>query len=292
MRKKSALWLLSLLALLSLSCTLTIPLLPEVEVPRLEVGEMEEYTEEVSSAGVSSARVKIEQGIGDLSIAAGDPALLFSGVFRTNVAEWAPAVSWQNGRLDIEQGTTTGMPGAGAENQWELAFSPDVELDMELEIGAVDCELDMGGLALTRLSIESGASDLVLRFDEPNRAEMERLRIQVGAANVDVGSIGNASPQNVRIDGGVGNITLDLRGAWVSSSDIRITAGSGMLVLRLPRDVGVRVEMEGGLGSIEADPDLHYEDGVYTNDAYGDAALNLLIEVTVGVGSVELELEE
>ncbi len=290
MRKKYAL-LLSLLALLSLACTLTIPLLPEVEVPRLEVGEMEEYTEEVSSAGVSSARVKIEQGIGELSVAAGDPALFFSGVFRTNVAEWAPAVSWQNGRLDIEQGTTTGMPGAGAENQWELAFSPDVELDMELEIGVVDCELEMGGLALTRLSIESGASDLVLRFDEPNRAEMERLRIQVGAANVDVGGIGNASPRNVRIDGGVGNITLDLTGAWVRSSDIRISAGSGMLVLRLPRDVGVRVEMEGGLGSIEADADLHYEDGVYTNDAYGDAALDLLIEVTVGVGSVELELE-
>lgn len=291
MRRKSALLLLSLLALFSLACTLTIPMLPEVEVPRLTVGEMQEYREEVSSAGVASARVKIEQGIGDLSIAPGDPALLFAGVFRTNVAEWAPEVSWQNGRLDIEQGTTTGMPGAGAENEWELAFSPDVELDMELEIGAVDCELDLGGLALTRLSIDSGASDLVLRFDEPNRAEMERLRIQVGAANAEVRSIGNASPQNVRIDGGVGNIALDLTGAWANSSDIRITAGSGMLTLRLPRDVGVRVEMEGGLGDIEADADLHYEDGVYTNDAYGEAAINLLIEVTVGIGSVELELE-
>lgn len=291
MRRKSALLLLSLLALFSLACTLTIPMLPEVEVPRLTVGEMEEYREEVSSAGVASAQVKIEQGIGELSIAPGDPALLFSGVFRTNVVEWAPEVSWENDRLDIKQGTATGMPDAGAENEWELAFSPDVELDMELEIGAVDCDLDMGGLALTRLSIESGASDLVLHFDEPNRVEMERLRIQVGAANVEVRGIGNASPQNVRIDGGVGNITLDLTGAWASSSDIRVTTGSGMLSLRLPRDVGVRVEMEGGLGNVEADADLYYEDGVYTNDAYGEAAVNLLIEVTVGVGSVELELE-
>ncbi len=291
MRNRMALWALALVTLSSLACTLTFPSLPQVDVPRLEVGEMQEYREEVARAGVASARVRIRQGIGDLEIAPGGADPFFSGVFRTNVVEWAPEVSWQNGLLKIEQGETSGLPGAGAENEWELTFSPEVELDMDLEVGAVDSDLDMSGLALTGLDIESGASDLVVRFDEPNRVVMERLSVEVGAANAELRGVGNASPRRIRVDGGVGSLVLDLTGAWTDSSRVNVTAGVGTLTIRLPREVGVRIEMEGGVGNVEADPELHYENGVYTNDAYGQTAIELSIEISLGIGSVELELE-
>ncbi len=277
------------LALSSLACTITIPALPEVNVPRLEVGPMQEYEEQVPRDGVEEARVEVRMGSGEVVLSAGEPDALFYGRFRTNIAEWAPEVSWKDGLLRIEQGSGRGMPEPGAENEWELYFSPEVPLDMDVEIGACDGELDFTELAVTELDLEVGASDLVVRFGAPNPAPMDDLRIRTGASNLRVDGIGNASPERARIEGGVGNLILDFGGAWRGSARVDVMAGAGSLTLRLPEDVGVRVEVEGGLSNIQADEAFTLSDGAYVNGAYGQAETELLIELAVGVGSVRLE---
>ncbi len=278
-----------LLALSSLACSITIPGLPEVNIPRLKVGPMEEYVEEVPRDGVEEARVEIRLGSGEISLAAGDPDPLFSGRFRTNVAEWAPEVAWRDGLLSIEQGDARGVPEPGAENEWDLRFSPEVPLDLELQIGATDGELDFTGLAVTELALEVGASDLVVRFDAPNPAPMDDLMIRAGAANLRVEGIGNASPERGRVEGGVGNMILDFSGQWREPARIKVAAGAGSLTLRFPEDVGVRVEVEGGLSNIRADESFSLSGGAYVNNAYREGGADLRIELTVGIGSVVLE---
>ncbi len=279
-----------LLLLGSLACTITLPSLPSVRLTRLEVGPLQEYEETVPASGVTEADVTVHFGSGDISLTAGEPDVLFSGHFQTNVEEWAPEVTWEGGDLVIEQGHESGMPDPGAENNWDLAFAPGVALDMDIGIGASDGELDFTGLSLTNLLLETGASDMMVRFDAPNPAQMERMTIRAGAASLRVDGIGNAGPERLDVDGGVGNIILDFSGVWSHSAQASVTAGTGAVLLRLPRDVGVQVKVEGGLGSVDVGEELTLSDGAYVNQAYGEAETELLIEVTVGVGNLELEL--
>jgi hypothetical protein len=55
----------------------------------------------------------------------------------------------------------------------------------------------------------------------------------------------------------------------------------------LPTDVGVRVHVDGGLGSIHADGLVKNGD-YYVNDAYGRAPVTLDVRVDAGIGSLEL----
>ena len=65
-------------------------------------------------------------------------------------------------------------------------------------------------------------------------------------------------------------------------------ARSGVTV-RLPRAVGVRVEVDRGPTVIDA-PDLARDGDVYTNEAYGVSDVTLQIHVDAGIGWLNLEL--
>ncbi len=271
----------------------TIPAIPSIpSIPRVTPGPMEQYEEEVPRDGATEARVRIRMGAGEISLSAGEADPLFHGTFRTNIAPWAPEVTWSNGILRIEQGAQEGIPDPGARNEWDLTFSPEVALDVDAEIGAARGELDFTGLRVRRLFLEIGASDLTVRFDEPNPEPMSDLIVQTGASNLRLDGVGNAGPERVQVEGGVGNLILDLRGAWPQSAWVEIEAGIGSLTVYLPTDIGVRVEVEGTMGNVQADGGLQQSDGVYTNALYGQTERQLDISLSVGVGRVELKTEE
>jgi hypothetical protein len=286
---------LILAALLLLGSTLAccvIPSIPDIEinVPTIKVGEMQSQREEIPLSEAESATVEILFGAGKLEIEAGVSDQLFSGRFRYNVEQWEPRVTYEGGVLTIEQGSIKeewGIPTGNTRNEWKLEFSPEIPLKMDIDIGAGDGELDFTGLQLTALNLDMGAGNFDVRFDEPNEARMSDLNLNTGASKLDVTGIGNAGPERVSVQGGVGNITLDLTGDWPHSAEAQITAGVGSVTLRLPDDVGVRVEVEGGLTNVNADG-LRREDGAYVNDAFGEAEVELRIQVTTGIGNLRL----
>lgn len=294
MRRATILLGLMAVMLSTIACRVTLPSLPEVTIPalptipRLTPGPLEEYVEEVARDGASEARVEIRLGAGEVQLAAGEPDLLFHGRFRTNIAAWAPEVSWQDGLLRIEQGSAHGLRDPGAKNEWDLRFSPQVALDIDAEIGAARGEMDFTGLSVRRLFLETGASDLLLRFDAPNPVQMDDLFIQAGAANLRVDGVGNAGPERIQVEGGVGNLVLDLRGAWPRSARAEIETGVGAVTLLLPTDIGVRVETRGTLGNIRADEGMAQTDNVYVNSVYGQTDRVLEISLSVGMGGVQL----
>ena len=59
----------------------------------------------------------------------------------------------------------------------------------------------------------------------------------------------------------------------------------------LPAAVGVRVQVRGLLGSIDA-PGFSKEDGAYVNAAYGSEGPEVRVAVTGGIGSVNLRLAD
>jgi hypothetical protein len=59
--------------------------------------------------------------------------------------------------------------------------------------------------------------------------------------------------------------------------------------VQLPSKVGVRVEVKGRLGKINAEG-LQREGEAYINDAYGDSDVTLDVDIQGGVGRINLEV--
>ena len=291
MRKLTPLLAASAVLITSLACTIT-PRIPEINisVPTIEVGEIKEIRESVPLPQGDCCDVDVVFGAGKLEIEAGVSDRLLDGVFRYNVEHWAPEVIAEGDELTVRQGGDEqrwGVPSGSVRNQWDLEFSPAIPLALNVKAGAGDGRLDLSGLRVSDLDVDLGAGNFVLRFDEPSPIPMDRLTIDAGASKMEILRVGNASPEAFRVHGGVGDMSVDLTGAWRRSADLTIRAGAGTLRLTLPADVSVKVETRGGLTNVEA-YGLRQMGGTYTNDAYGESDLELTVSILTGVGNVRL----
>jgi hypothetical protein len=116
------------------------------------------------------------------------------------------------------------------------------------------------------------------------------LSVEQGAGRAEL-TLGRLSLNTLDLHIGAGETIVDLTGDWKNDLRAEIRGGVGRATLRLPRDVGVRVTVAGGIGAINA-PDLRKEGGAYVNDAYGKSPVTLRVDVKGGVGEINLELGE
>jgi hypothetical protein len=194
-------------------------------------------------------RVKVQYAVGRLRLEPSADPVLFSMQLRYDeermrpVHEYTPASRRLVLGVDAE-GTRWGRIRRDRDyGEMRLVLSDAVPMDLELKLGAAEARVDAGGLALTRLGIETGAADAVLDFSKPNRAEMRRLDLKLGAASFVITNLGNANVSAVTVEGGVGSVDLDFGGAIQRDVSVDANVALGKLTLHLPRDVGVRVEV-------------------------------------------------
>ena len=64
------------------------------------------------------------------------------------------------------------VPSQLVRGQLDLTLSGQVPMDLELEFGAVQANLDLGGLRLRSLDLSTGASEAELRVSAPNPEPM------------------------------------------------------------------------------------------------------------------------
>ena len=126
--------------------------------------------------------------------------------------------------------------------------------------------------------------DLRLNNDVPMS-----LSLDMGAGTSDL-QLAGLSLTGLDILLGAGKSTVDLSGGWSRDLDVTIDAGAANITVRLPRDVGVRVEA-GGVARIEASG-LKQDGYVYTNEAYGTSDVTLHINILTGIGQINLEVEQ
>ncbi len=280
-----------LLLVSSLACTIT-PQIPDINinVPTIEVGEIQEERHTVPLVGDQPADVDIIFGAGRLQLEAGVSDKLLSGSFQYNVERWAPEITQEGPDLTIRQGGDQekwGIPSGVMRNRWELELSPQVPLALNIRAGAGEGELDFTDLMISELDVDLGAGDFVLRFDEPYLVPMDHLTLDTGASRIELLGVGNASPEMMRLQGGVGDISVDLTGAWSRSTEIIVRAGAGAVTLHLPKDLGVEVKTKAGLTNVEV-YGLRQMGSTYTNDAFGETEIELLIDVMSGIGNLRL----
>jgi len=116
------------------------------------------------------------------------------------------------------------------------------------------------------------------------------LSLEMGAGTSDL-QLAGLSLTGLDVKLGAGTCTVDLTGNWARDLDVTFDTGAANITMRLPKDVGVRVEVKAGLGRIEASG-LKQNGYVYTNEAFGTSEATLHITIQAGIGQINLIAEK
>ena len=225
-------------------------------------------------------------GAGTLKVHSGASTLV-SGTAIYNIADFKPAVTINGSTARIEQGNwhLTGIPDlSNIKNTWDLSLG-DHPINLSIEAGAYHADYQLGGLALTDLTVKDGASDVKMNFASPNLAEMSLLDYETGASNVSLTGLGNANFSNLTFHSGAGNFTLDFTGALKRDGSVNIETGVSNTTLVIPSGIPAQLSVDGGLSNVTYDSAWSKSGSLYSQKGTGP---QLNIVVHIGAGNLTL----
>src|SRR5215472_1689325 len=118
------------------------------------VGETRTESKTVQLGAAKAVSVSLKMGAGELKVAGGASDLL-NADFTYNVPRWKPEVRYDasggTGQLTIQQPPSSGGHGGQTRYEWDLRFNNDVPMEISVEQGAGSANLDLAGLALSKL---------------------------------------------------------------------------------------------------------------------------------------------
>lgn len=194
--------------------------------------------------------------------------------------------------INLESKMRSHLQFDNAHNRWHLQLSRHYPMKASLKIGACEGDIDLGGIPLTSLRVEIGAASGKINFSDVNPERIKNLRIEAGASSLDLLNLGNANFDQLKFSGGAGSFDMDFRGEYHGESEAKLEIGMGSADIILPKGLPVRIETDGGhwFSSV----DLHggnvdeVEDGIYESPNFKSAKDRLILDLSVGMGSVDL----
>jgi hypothetical protein len=256
---------------------------------------MRDFTVERGRRSEQALRMIVDFTAGELFLRPSQNGALYRMQLRYDAERYDPRGAYQAERsvvrLGLERNSAGGLRVASRgrlAQQAVVEVTPDADLTLEANLGAAESSLELGGLRLEDLSIISGASRTELRFSRPNRVLCRRAQISSGAADLRVSDLGNSGCRRWTIEGGVGQVRLDLGGEWPEETEISVRMTVGGVRLVIPRDLGVRLRLSRFLASFS--PDRFSRSGrAYTSESYASARRKVDLEIDTTLGSVAVE---
>lgn len=235
--------------------------------------------------------VSVSYGAGVLELRRGDEGSLYRALFRFDEESGMPVTEYRNGRLEVEMSYheyRRNFRNRSDAPTLDLQLGPDVPADVELDFGAGRADLDLTGIPISRLELNTGASETVLRIRELNPEPMEEAVIAVGAADLRVSGLGNFNTAEVEVNAGLGSVVLELDGAWAQSAGMSVEMGLGALEIRVPESLGIRIRRESRfLSSFDAER-LVRTGNVYQSLNWEAADRRVEIDISAALGSIDI----
>ena len=188
------------------------------------------------------------------------------------------SLTMKAGELNVGSGANDLMDANFTYNVAE--WKPEVKYDVNGTAGSLDVQQPGSG---TSGSETRNAWDVHLS----NKTPME-MTVNMGAGRATL-NLSGLDLTKLELNMGAGETNVDLTGNWKRDLSAEINGGVGRATIRLPREVGVHVDAQGGLGTINASA-FKKQGDAYVNDLYGKSPVTLHIEVQGGVGEINLEL--
>jgi hypothetical protein len=245
--------------------------------------------------GETRLAARLEYAAGSLRVAPGRPSELYRMDLSYDENRYRPVSDFDPRTGSVVLGLRPeGEGGVRVVSRNQLSqiaaitLSPRVDLALDLTLGAVDADIELGGLRVGNLRVKTGASRAVVRFSQPNATRCQRTAISAGAAEVSLLGLGNSRCDEIEFEGGMGKMLLDFAGSWSSSTRVEVKMAMGELTLRLPRRVGIRISMDKFLSSFEP-AGLVRRGTTFQSPNYDSTQRHLDIALTTAMGGVNVE---
>lgn len=239
-------------------------------------------------------RVRVQYGAGRFDLRPTTTPVLYAMQLRYDEDNGEPVHRYDADRHALDIGVSHQSLHLGrhisARNggDMRLALSRAVPLDLDVELGAADATLELGGLALRNVRLESGATDATVRFSTPNPAPLRLLSIEVGAGSFTAENLANANTGEIRVQGGVGGVDLDFGGTWTQNVDLDVDVALGKVAVHVPSDVGVRVVVDRFLASFDHEG-LSRRGDAWVSDNFDRAAHKLRVRISTAFGGIRVD---
>ncbi|KOP80146.1 hypothetical protein AMS59_01685 [Lysinibacillus sp. FJAT-14745] len=187
--------------------------------------------------------VELQLGVGEITVEKGAKDWV-EGTAQYNIDKLAPRVNYdlrgKTGIVSIDHKGSTSVRLGKIKNTWDIKLNEDIPMDLSIETGASDAELDLQGLQLEKLNIDTGVGDLKVDLGGNWKKSFE-TNIETGVGQTTV-----ILPSEVGVklttENGIGS--LDVEGF--------ISKGKGVYVNEAydKADVKIEVHSEMGVGEV------------------------------------------
>jgi hypothetical protein len=251
-----------------------------------------------------SVTVRVRYAMGELTLEAASPGLLydvrmrydrnrgqalarFDSATRTLLVESdSVSVGARLGRRGISMARGSGddrEPGRAT-----IALGRGAPHAVSVEVAAAEAKLDFSALTLSDVSVRSTAADTRITFGTVNPRPMPELSIRGVATHLGVRQLGNANAERVDLRVLAGQLDVDVSGDWTGTMTLSLDVSLGQATLRIPNDVGVRLEWNGVLGDVTT-PGFIAREGIRMSPNWDTATRRLTIEADARLGQLTLE---
>ena len=258
---------------------------------------LREYSSTRQDHGESRLAATIQYTGGTLELAPAPAGILYALRLTYDADRVAPVARFDAGTPRLTLGTEALRQSGGVRVSHRgtppaatIGLGTHADLDLDIELGAAEANLELGGIRVSRLSLQTGASRTVVRFSEANPIRCSEAELSAGAAELLVAGLGYSRCGEVHFTGGVGKVTLDFGGRWSGPIHLDANMAMGELVLRVPRQAGVKLELDKFLASFAPAGLVRSADGrTWMSGGFAGASQQLVVEVETAFGGVTVE---
>ena len=198
--------------------------------------------------GAERGQVRIEMGVGRLDVHSLDNTANFAEL-RADGEDWSlPRTEFRNesGEAWLRvyptgQGPHWGWFGGWRrESYWHLYLAPRVTLQIDIDAGVSQTDLDLSGLDVEDLTLDAGVGEI--RMTLPAQVREGRVSIRGGVGAVHV-TIPQGLAARIRVDGGLGRVDVDT-GRFPKSAGVYRSGDYDSAAYRLD------ITIQGGVGTV------------------------------------------
>jgi hypothetical protein len=176
------------------------------------------------------------------------------------------------------------------DNSLDFSLPSIVPIELDLDIGMGVSNIDFTDLILSRIQIEGGMGKMNVKMHKPNPMVCDFLKIDTGLGSFEAEGLGNINAREVDIEVGMGSAKIDYRGHFTHDVEINIEVGMGSIELILPENVNVKAKVHHNfLSSIDMD-DLIKKGNYYLTEDWESDRPTVFLDISVGLGSVGIDL--
>lgn len=176
------------------------------------------------------------------------------------------------------------------DKMWKIYLSQNTSYRLDLNYGVGDAFIDLSGLSIENLKVNSGNADVNIGFmsELGNQVEMDTFFVKVDLGSVNVKRMALSNARTVMADIGFGNLFLDYSGRSRLGSKVNASVGAGNLIVIIPaNDVPVKVKINDSmLCRVRLTKSFtEVESNVFVNTSYtsdSDEVLDFDVDVALG----------